>query len=67
MVVTLAVFWPVHSHEFVLWDDHRNISENPALHSFTLDHILSFWRAPYMDLYIPFTYMLWALTAAGRW
>jgi Flp pilus assembly protein TadD len=68
MVVTLAVFWPVHSHEFLLWDDHRNISENPTLHSFSLDHILSFWRAPYMDLYIPFTYILWALTAAvSRW
>ena len=67
-VVTLVVFWPVHSHEFLLWDDHRNIYENPTLQSFSLDHILSFWRAPYMDLYIPFTYMLWALTAAvSRW
>jgi protein O-mannosyl-transferase len=68
MVVTLAVFWLVHSHEFLLWDDHRNIYENPTLHSFTRDHILSFWRAPYMDLYIPVTYILWALTAAlSRW
>ena len=68
MVVTLAVFWPVHSHEFLLWDDHRNIYENPALHSFTLDHIFSFWRAPYMDLYIPCTYILWGLTAVvSRW
>ena len=68
IVVTLAVFWPVHSHEFILWDDNRTVYENPALRSFTLEHILRFWRAPHMELYIPFTYMLWALTAAvSRW
>jgi tetratricopeptide (TPR) repeat protein len=68
IVVTLAVFWPVHSHEFILWDDNKTVYENPALRSFTLDHLLRFWRAPHMELYIPFTYMLWALTAAvSRW
>jgi hypothetical protein len=64
----LVVFWPVHSHEFVLWDDDKHVFENPALRSITLDHFLSFWRAPYANLYIPFTYTLWALTAAvSRW
>ena len=68
LVVPLAIFWPVHSHEFVLWDDNKTIYENPALRSFTLDHLLRFWRAPHMELYIPCTYMLWALTAAmSRW
>jgi tetratricopeptide (TPR) repeat protein len=68
LVVTLAVFWSVHRHEFVLWDDNKTVYDNPALRSFTLDHLLRFWRAPHMDLYIPFTYLLWALTAAGsRW
>src|SRR2546429_6894698 len=65
---TLVVFWPVHSHEFVRWDDDKNVFENPALRSLTLDHLLSFWRTPYAHLYIPFTYTLWALTAAvSRW
>ena len=68
LVVPLAIFWPVHSHEFVLWDDNKTIYENPALRSFTLDHLLRFWRAPHMELYIPCTYMLWAVTAAvSRW
>src|SRR5215510_9623760 len=68
MVMPLVVFWPVHSHEFVLWDDNKTIYENPALRSFTLDHLLRFWRASHMELYIPFTYMLWAVTAAvSRW
>jgi protein O-mannosyl-transferase len=64
----LVVFWQVHSHEFVLWDDNLNVFANPALRSVTLDTILGFWRAPYAHLYIPFTYTLWALTAAvSRW
>src|SRR5262249_10105825 len=68
MCVPLAVFWLVPSHEFVLWDDNKTVYENPALRSFTLDHMLRFWRAPHMELYIPFTYMLWAVTAAvSRW
>src|SRR5262245_26440264 len=68
IVVPLAVFWPVLSHEFVLWDDNKTVYENPALRSFTLDHFLRFWRAPHMELYIPCTYMLWAVTAAvSRW
>ena len=64
----LVVFWQVHSHEFVLWDDNVNVFENPALRSVTLDNILDFWRAPYAHLYIPLTYTLWALTAVmSRW
>jgi tetratricopeptide (TPR) repeat protein len=68
ILIPLVVFWQVHSHEFVLWDDNLNVFENPALRSVTLDNILGFWRAPYAHLYIPFTYTLWALTAAvSQW
>src|SRR2546421_2178790 len=64
VLVTLAVFWQVYSYEFVLWDDGLHIYENPYLQSLTFDHILAFWHTPYAELYIPFTYTLWALTAA---
>src|SRR5215831_3407412 len=64
ILTPLVVFWQVHSHEFVLWDDPENISENPYLQALTLDHLLVLWRAPYQDLYIPLTYTLWSLTAA---
>ena len=68
ILVTLAVFWRIHSHEFVLWDDPVNVSENPYLQSVTWNNTLAFWRAPYGQLYIPLTYTLWALTAAvSRW
>ena len=29
VLVPLAVFWQVHSYEFVLWDDGLHIYENP--------------------------------------
>ena len=64
VLVTVAVLWQVQSSEFVLWDDGLHIFENPYLHSLTWHNILAFWREPYAELYIPFTYTLWALTAA---
>ncbi|MBM3225844.1 MAG: hypothetical protein FJZ47_18885 [Candidatus Tectomicrobia bacterium] len=65
---TLAVFWQVLSHQFVLWDDPVNVTENPALHPVTFEHILAFWRAPYLELYIPLTYTVWsALAVVSRW
>ena len=64
ILVTLAVFWQVHSHEFVLWDDGLHVYENPYLQALTFDNIRVFWREPYAELYIPLTYTLWALTAA---
>jgi tetratricopeptide (TPR) repeat protein len=64
ILVTLVVFWQVHSYEFVLWDDGLHVFENPYLQSLTFDNILAIWRKPYAELYIPLTYTLWALTAA---
>jgi tetratricopeptide (TPR) repeat protein len=64
ILATLAVFWQVHSHAFVLWDDGLHVYDNPYLQTFTLDNIRAFWRAPYAELYMPLTYTFWALTAA---
>src|SRR5437899_8893404 len=64
ILVTLAVFWQVHSHAFMLWDDGLHVYDNPYLQALTFDNIQVFWRAPYAELYIPLTYTLWALTAA---
>jgi len=64
ILVTLAVFCQVYSHEFVLWDDGLHVYENPYLQALTFDNIKAFWREPYAELYIPLTYTLWALTAA---
>src|SRR6516165_10092773 len=64
ILVTLAVFWQVQGHAFVLWDDGLHVYDNPYLQALTLDNIKAFWRAPYAELYMPLTYTLWALTAA---
>jgi tetratricopeptide (TPR) repeat protein len=67
-LVTIAVFWQVHNHEFVVWDDNVHVFDNPYLNPVTFDHILALWRAPYAHLYIPLTYTLWAMTAVvSRW
>src|SRR5215813_6421198 len=63
-LVTLAVFWQVHNHAFVLWDDGLHVYENPYLQALTFDNIKAIWREPYVELYIPLTYTLWALIAA---
>src|SRR6266436_2074255 len=67
ILVTVVVFWQVHSNEFVLWDDGLHVFENPYFQSLTFNNILAFWRAPYAELYIPLTYTLWALVAAVSW
>jgi Flp pilus assembly protein TadD len=58
--ITLAVFWPVHDFEFVLWDDQVNVYENPHLTSVSPSNILHFWKGPYENLYIPLAYSVWA-------
>ena len=63
-LVTLAVFWQVQGHAFVLWDDGLHVYDNPYLQALTFDNVLAFWCAPYAELYMPLTYTLWALTAA---
>src|SRR5262245_38429701 len=63
-LVTLAVFWQVYGHAFVLWDDGLHVYENPYLQALTFDNIKAIWREPYAELYIPLTYTLWALIAA---
>src|SRR5215471_362940 len=64
ILMTLAVFWQVQGHAFVLWDDGLHVYDNPYLQALTFDNVLAFWRAPYAEQYIPLTDTLWALTAA---
>ena len=58
--LTLAVFWPVCTYEFVLWDDQVNVYENPHFNRITASNVLQFWQRPYENLYIPLTYSVWA-------
>jgi len=62
IVITVAVFWQVHDHEFG-WDDDINVYENPHLNPGLSPDILHFWQKPYKGLYIPLTYTVWATLA----
>src|SRR5262245_29030374 len=64
ILVTLAVFWQIQGHDFVMWDDGLHVYDNPYLQALTFDNIWAFWRAPQAEQYIPLTDTLWALTAA---
>jgi Tfp pilus assembly protein PilF len=61
--VTVLVFWPVVTFDFTTWDDGETVARNPKLNPPTVDSLKSFWTSPQMDLYVPATYTLWAITA----
>jgi len=63
VIVVLIVFGPVIGHEFLDYDDSINITTNPKVTSFSLAGLFSFWQQPYLNLYIPLTYNLWAVLA----
>jgi len=69
LAVTLVVFWPVRTYQFLNWDDTLNVTENPYFRHVTGSTIARFWLVPYAAMYIPVTYTVWALEAraAARW
>lgn len=61
IVVSLAVFAPAISYDFVGWDDDIHVYANSLLNPPSLAHILQFWRQPHEGMYIPLTFNLWAV------
>lgn len=61
VLVVVAVFFPVCSFDFLLFDDRLHVLENPFVRDFSLDSLLRFWRLPYEGLYIPLTYTVWGM------
>jgi Flp pilus assembly protein TadD len=58
-LVVLAAFYPVLGHEFLEWDDHLVLSQNPDFlppRGSTLGH---YWTGAYMQFYVPLTYTIW--------
>ena len=60
--VALLALWPLTTFEFVRWDDPHNLPENPDMTPPRVQSVARYWdpRQPYKDLYIPFTYTVWA-------
>jgi tetratricopeptide (TPR) repeat protein len=60
IAVIAAVLHPVIHYDFMAWDDDHHIYANPRFQPLTWSHVGAFWRAPYLHLYIPLTYTVWA-------
>lgn len=63
VLATAVVFWPLPGYEFITLDDGVHVYDNPYLLPVTFHNVLGFWRQPYMGLYVPLTYTVWALIA----
>jgi Flp pilus assembly protein TadD len=66
LLVTTLVFAQLANHDFVVWDDDKNITENPLVASASLDTLPAIWSAPYQGLFIPVTYTAWSLIASAQ-
>ena len=60
IIITLAFFRSVTNHEFLRYDDHVNVFENPYMHNVNISKILHFWKKPY---YYALTHTVWAFQA----
>src|SRR5690348_2176047 len=64
VVVTLATFGRIVTHEFTGWDDAMTIFENPRIVSPSLKNVIYYWTNPADGLYVPVTYTLWSAIAS---
>jgi tetratricopeptide (TPR) repeat protein len=67
LAVTLLALGRLCAGEFTWWDDRLTLFQNPWMTPPTWGTLAHYWTEPYMGLYIPVTYMLWAgLAAIGQ-
>ena len=53
---------------FPFWDDDIHVHANPHLADLSWSSVAALWAGPWQQLYIPFTYSVWAaLAALSRW
>ena len=64
VILTVAVFWPVHNYEFIGWDDDQLVINNPYLNPPTVTNALRFWQELTGWLYIPLTGTAWSALAS---
>lgn len=63
LATTTLVFERSLDHDFVLIDDNVHLIENPFLNPPSWQKTQAFWRSPFLGLYVPLTYSLWAAEA----
>lgn len=60
---TLTLYWTTLSYEFVSWDDHLHLRDNPFFGPPWLANLARLWQAPFERLYNPLAYSWWAVLA----
>ncbi|MFI5381473.1 MAG: hypothetical protein ACHRHE_19415, partial [Tepidisphaerales bacterium] len=60
-ILTLLVYAPALTNEFVSWDDGQTIYSNPRLNPATVGKNLWYWSHPENGEYLPLTRTVWAL------
>lgn len=67
LVIAVALaFFPVVGHEFLMYDDPLNVTENSFLQSpLVWRRVVRFWIAPYEGLYAPVSYTFYAGIVRG--
>ncbi|MBU0673297.1 MAG: tetratricopeptide repeat protein [Proteobacteria bacterium] len=63
VITVVAVYAPLIGDDFLNFDDDYNVYNNTRVISHSFANLLSFWKAPYLKLYIPVTYSIWLLLA----
>ncbi len=59
--LTFLVFAPTLFFDFLQYDDHENILNNPLFYPRAVPQIAEFWVKPVLNMYIPVSYSLWAI------
>ena len=62
--VAFLTFWPGLTGEFVNWDDHDNIVNNPGVHGLGRAQLEWMWTSAVLGHYIPLTWMSFGLNFA---
>ena len=65
ILVTAAAFWPAVTCGFVDWDDQFTVAGNARQNPTSAASVVRYWQRPAMDIYIPLTYTVWSILAAG--
>ncbi len=59
VAAVIVVYGQVRGFSFLMWDDDRNVYENPFLVPLTVSGLSHVWTEPYFASYLPVTYTFW--------
>jgi len=59
-LVTIVLYAPSVSYDFVDYDDYVHVVSNPAIHPPSWEGVWRLWHSPYRNVYIPLTYTVYA-------